>query len=79
MNGELLVGSGFAAVIAGFLIKFLVDFVRRQQRTIENHIKHNTEAQMSQVETNREMITAIREMATTNKELTRTIKENFKK
>lgn len=35
MMGELLIGGGFAVVVAGFLIKFLTDLVK-------NHLHHNT-------------------------------------
>ena len=63
---EVLTGAGFAAAVALVLVKFLVDFVRRQQVTIENHIKHQTEA-------TQEMIGAVRDMREVIKENTQTL------
>ena len=64
---EVLTGAGFAAAVALVLVKFLVDFVRRQQVTIENHIKHQTEA-------TQEMIGAVRDMREVIKENTQTLR-----
>ena len=63
---EVLTGAGFAAAVALVLVKFLVDFVRRQQVTIENHIKHQTEA-------TQEMVGALRDMREVIKENTQTL------
>lgn len=40
---EIVSGAGFAIVVAGFLLKFFVDFARKQQEVITNHVAHSTE------------------------------------
>ncbi len=37
-------GAGGAMVLLGFVVKFLVDLARRQNKTISNHIQHSTVA-----------------------------------
>lgn len=59
MSAEFIAGGGFAVVVGIFLIKFLANFVNRQQKTIENHITHSTEIQATQIEVSRSLIIAV--------------------
>ena len=56
------VGGGFAVVIAGILIKFVLDMLRRQGETISNHIEHSTKATMEMREAIHELTQVIREL-----------------
>lgn len=59
MGTEAIVGTGMGGAIAVILVKFLMDFVRHQQRTIENHIKHQTEATQEAIAALRDVKEAI--------------------
>ena len=56
------VGGGFAVIIAGVLIKFILDMLRRQGETISNHIEHSTQATMEMREAIHELVQVIREL-----------------
>ena len=43
---ETLAGAGFAVAVAGFLLKFFVDHIKRMEKIFENHVEHNTTAQI---------------------------------
>ena len=66
---EIIAGAGFAGTVALLLIKFLVDFVKHQQKTIENHIKHQTKA-------TEEMVVTLRDIRDVLKDNSEVIKAN---
>lgn len=54
-EAEWIAGSGVAVVLAGVLVKFLLDLARSQQALITNHIHANTEALVKLAEAIREL------------------------
>ena len=69
------VGGGFAVVVAGILIKFVLDMLRRQGETISNHIEHSTTATIEMRDAIREQTQVSREHKDAIGELTQVIRE----
>jgi len=53
---DVISGGGFAVIVAILFLRFFFGFVKRQQKLIENHIAHNTEAMLKQVHSNDRLV-----------------------